>query len=291
VARYVAGLRRNPLHGVALEQAARIKRMEWQALVQRTMRSLTPAWGRVDRLPRVSRQVFLERYYSTHTPVVLTRTMTRWPALKRWTPRYLKEHYGHVEVEVAAGRSSDPEYQQYIQQHSRPIQLRDYIDWVEAVRESDEMYMVAHNNSLGRPELQGLLKDIRMNTELLDPRRVDSCVYLWYGPGGTLTPLHHDTNNILFHQVVGRKQFKIVSPLHTALLRDTLLYFSRANLDAPDYERFPYLQELQVLDVELGPGEALFLPAGWWHHVRSLDISISLSMTNFVFPNSFGPGY
>ena len=42
-----------------------------------------------------------------------------------------------------------------------------------------------------------------------------------------------------------------------------------------------------LIDLELAPGEVLFVPVGWWHHVRALDWSITLSLTNFVFPNRY----
>jgi ribosomal protein L16 Arg81 hydroxylase len=42
-----------------------------------------------------------------------------------------------------------------------------------------------------------------------------------------------------------------------------------------------------VIDVEIGPGDLLFLPVGWWHHVRGLETSITMTFTNFVFDNDF----
>lgn len=55
------------------------------------------------------------------------------------------------------------------------------------------------------------------------------------------------------------------------------------------------LEELQkagdkgpvLLEAEIGPGDALFIPVGWWHHVVSLDASCSVLFTNFAWPNDF----
>ena len=101
------------------------------------------------------------------------------------------------------------------------------------------------------------------------------------------TPLHHDTTNILFCQVWGKKRVTLVSPLHAPLLDTASAYYSTLNLELPRTRRNLAAQGARLLDVDLGPGEALFIPAGWWHHVRSKSVSISVSLTNFVFPNSF----
>ncbi len=45
------------------------------------------------------------------------------------------------------------------------------------------------------------------------------------------------------------------------------------------------------LECEIGPGDALFLPIGWWHHVEALDVSISVSFTNFAADNDFFSDY
>jgi ribosomal protein L16 Arg81 hydroxylase len=42
-----------------------------------------------------------------------------------------------------------------------------------------------------------------------------------------------------------------------------------------------------AVDIIPEPGEVLFMPVGWWHHVRALEVSMTLAFTNFVFPNHF----
>ena len=41
----------------------------------------------------------------------------------------------------------------------------------------------------------------------------------------------------------------------------------------------------------IGPGEALFLPVGWWHHVDGLDQTIGMSFTRFARDNDFYSSY
>jgi len=60
-----------------------------------------------------------------------------------------------------------------------------------------------------------------------------------------------------------------------------------ADLDDPtlDFSRHPALAGARLYEVELAPGELIFLPVGWWHQVRSLNFSVSLTYTNFLWPN------
>ena len=53
----------------------------------------------------------------------------------------------------------------------------------------------------------------------------------------------------------------------------------------------PPLDEPQILDFILNPGEILFLPIGCLHFVEGVDISVTVSFTNFVFDNDFSSFY
>ncbi len=48
---------------------------------------------------------------------------------------------------------------------------------------------------------------------------------------------------------------------------------SLVKLRAPDFTRFPKFHEALAAAVfaELGPGDAIYIPPLWWHHVESLE--------------------
>jgi ribosomal protein L16 Arg81 hydroxylase len=99
--------------------------------------------------------------------------------------------------------------------------------------------------------------------------------------------LHHDVMNVLLIQVTGRKRILLIDPLRLQYVYNDEGVFSSIDLADPDYDRFPLFAFADPITVELEPGEGLFIPVGWWHYVESLDLSASLSFTNFVFPNEY----
>jgi hypothetical protein len=111
---------------------------------------------------------------------------------------------------------------------------------------------------------------------------------MWIGPAGTFTALHHDLTNNLIAQVVGRKRLLILPPSEVGRLYNDTHVFSRiADLQAPglDAAAFGRLEGARAYEVMLEPGEAIFMPFAWWHQVRSLDFSVTVTYTNFRWPN------
>jgi ribosomal protein L16 Arg81 hydroxylase len=105
---------------------------------------------------------------------------------------------------------------------------------------------------------------------------------LWVGPAGTVTPLHHDVNNVLFMQIDGSKRFSLVPPWDSEFVYCRHGVVADVDLENPDVQKHPLFAAATVESVVLETGDALFIPAGWWHHVRSLTESTSLTFVNFA---------
>jgi hypothetical protein len=148
--------------------------------------------------------------------------------------------------------------------------------------ESNDYYLVARNHLLRQVDFSSLFTYFECAVGYLEPARVREGAKLWFGPRGTVTPLHHDALNNLFGQIFGRKQIKLLSPFDTVNVYNERLCYSAVDLAHIDYERFPRMRNVTILDVTLEPGEFLFIPLGWWHWVKSLDTSISISFDNFA---------
>ena len=102
---------------------------------------------------------------------------------------------------------------------------------------------------------------------------------IWLGTAIT-TPTHLDEWNNIGCVVSGRRRFTLFPPEQIANLYIGPLDFaptgapmSLVRLHEPDLERFPRFREALAAAVtaELGPGDAIFIPALWWHHVESLE--------------------
>jgi hypothetical protein len=259
----------------------------------------TPALaGLIERRANVSRQEFFERYFAANRPVILTDVTEGWPALELWKdPAYFAEKFGDEIIDVCMGREADPYCDRNFAKHVSQMTMRDYAKWVLDTEESNDGYLISNNRLLEKEAFHQLVADVRPPERYVDAKKFLTFMSFWFGPAGTRTPLHHDGNNILFCQVVGRKEFYLVSPWELGLLEKSQGYYTHEPVPLgwtsqglrPADAEFPH----PAVRIVLEPGEALFLPVGWWHQVRALDRSVSISFLNFWQDNHFewyGPG-
>ena len=99
---------------------------------------------------------------------------------------------------------------------------------------------------------------------------------LWIG-GPLKTQTHNDRDHNLACVVAGHRRFVLFPPDQVANLYvgplDNPPPLSLVDPEAPDYDRFPRFVEAMrhAVVAHLGPGDALFMPKYWWHHVTSRD--------------------
>ncbi len=102
---------------------------------------------------------------------------------------------------------------------------------------------------------------------------------LWVGNEGIVNT-HYDGSDNVACVIAGHRRFTLFSPEQTKNLYPGPLNFTPAgaptslvDLNDPDFTRFPLYKNAldNAYQVELGPGDAIFIPMLWWHHVESLD--------------------
>jgi len=108
---------------------------------------------------------------------------------------------------------------------------------------------------------------------------------LWAGMKDVYSHLHYDEAANFFGQIYGKKKWILYSPADFDKLYCYPRFHaadrqSQVDINNPDFDAFPKFKEAKAYTLTLHPGEVLFLPSYWFHHVISLDPTISI---NFWF--------
>ena len=255
------------------------------------------AWAQVARLRAELRPPTLERttfpgveafhrhYWQTNQAGCFEGFAADWPACTRWSPSYFATTFGDVEIEACTNRDADPDPDINAARHRERMSMARFVERVQHAGVSNDLYLIAGNGNSRSDALAPLFDDVHPPPGLFSPEHMRSSSALWFGPAGTITPLHHDTSNILFCQIHGRKRLWLAPPDNALLLPWARGLYNHVNPQDPAPEHEAAAASMYSVVVE--PADAVFIPAGWWHHVEALDVSISLALNGFDRHNAF----
>ena len=232
---------------------------------------------------------FFREHYAAHRPATISGLIDHWPARHSWSLDHFEALLDNPLIEVQAGREADPAYEQRSPDHKKLLPFAEILALLREDRATNDFYITANNGAHNRNALAPLWAEIGPIPVYLDAKS-DRDGFFWMGPRGTITPWHHDLTNNLLIQICGRKRISLVSSNQTALMRNHLHCYS--TLPGPSsLETLPVLERPRILSCILEPGDAIFIPVGWWHHVEGLDVTIGMSFTNFAWDNDFSSFY
>ena len=260
----------------------------------------------IEILKSLSAEQFFGKFFRTH-PFLISGHLAHWPALRVWSPTYLKERFGRSTIRVSLYDPDLPEsfFEQTISFVHRTMALGDYVDTFQTSR--DSRFVLREDNKL-LEEFPEMLSELAYFSPFCSNKSASTLKYksLWLGPPNYSTGLHSDPGDTLLFQISGHKRVLLydreqtkylyqeseenvldraskltpksgIDPSYLKVLLQQVGW-CKVNPFNADPVRFPLFENATAIEAFLGPGDALYIPDRWWHAVRSLDSTISVSI-------------
>lgn len=232
--------------------------------------------GKIEVIDLPSKKSFVDFYSSKSKPVIIRNSMENWQALKLWTPTYFRDAFGQVEVFVLMNETLTGDDEGKVATVYKKIRLSTFIDNVLTIP-----------STAGYLEQYPIFKQIpSLNQHVHFPKLYWLKMFTWpglfIGPKSTKSKLHCDQLDNFFFQIYGSKRIILIPKQYYDSCYPTNSAwddsFSPIDIENPDYTKFPKFKDVEYFEVTLQPGEMIYIPRGWWHDVRSLEISINVNI-------------
>jgi lysine-specific demethylase 8 len=240
----------------------------------------------VSRLENPTVERFRREFLMGNEPVVVTGVATQWRCMTLWTNNYMRSKAGESRVNISVSgngyfhldpskRGALPSVEDTTFEEMTFGMFLDYLENAELHQRRRYLQQIEI-----RGNLPALAKDLERPQYILYGEL--RAINLWLGPPGNTSPLHFDRANNFLVQLRGQKRVVLFSPSDSDKLypypeASGYPHMSRVNPDAPDLLEFPQLRNAQPFYCVLSQGEMLFIPTAWWHHVLSLDETMSVN--------------
>ena len=229
---------------------------------------------KVERVTGISSEDFIANYLKPGRPVIITDFVHKdSPAFKKWTYDYFKEIAGEQVISIFGKEETSKD-----RVASAPVKKMKFAEYLDLIEKEPTDYRIFLFNLLKlKPELN---QDIIYN-DPTNGKVLKWLPYLFFGGQGSSTRNHYDIDmsNVFITQYKGIKKIWLF-PLSESIKLYKIPYnfHSLANLKDPDYNQFPALKNLVGLEAEIGPGETLFMPSGYWHYIQYVTEGFSISV-------------
>lgn len=239
----------------------------------------------IPREKTISKKVFLEKYFKPQKPVVIERFIEDWPAYSKWNLEYFKNVAGDKEVPLYDDRPVKHD-EGFNEPHAK-MQMWEYIDLLKS---KPTKYRIFLWNLL--KEVPKLQKDFKYPDFGL--RLMKGLPMLFFGGSNSHTFMHYDIDlaNIFHFHFEGQKQCILFPQSETPYLYKvphSLITREDIDFSNPNLEKWPALKNAEGFIAQLEHGNVLYIPEGYWHHMKYITPGFSMSLRAIARrPKNFG---
>jgi hypothetical protein len=219
-------------------------------------------------------------------PVILRNYISNWPAVQKAKQSstafsdYLSQFYNGKSVHLMKGDAKDRGRLFYNDDMSGFNFSRSQADLQKVLQTLNGLSPMGESDTyyVGSTAVDSILPGFRSGNDLLAIAD-RALVSIWIGNQSRIAA-HYDAPDNIACVVAGHRRFILFPPEQIENLYVGPLDFTPAGQPAslvdfhnPDLEKYPKFKEAQKAAVvaELGPGDAIYIPSLWWHHVEGLD--------------------
>lgn len=235
----------------------------------------------VDVVDSIETKEFLTNYINPLMPLVVRGLSKDWKAYHNWSLDYFAQNVGEVEVPLY---NSEPAKGQ--EPSRKPVTRMLMKNYIELLKKGPTDLRIFFFNILQKaPQLVDDFKYPDLGIKFFKKLPV-----LFFGGAGSKVLLHYDidfANNLHFN-FIGEKEVILFPHDQKPFLYHvpySIVSMESIEFDRPDYKKYPALKYAKGYKVKLKPGEMLYIPSGYWHYIRYITPSVSLTLRSF--PDSF----
>ena len=228
----------------------------------------------IQRVESITKEDFIKNYVKPQIPLVMERATEDWPAITKWNLDYIKK---------VAGDKVVPLYD------DRPVHHKDGFNEPHAqMKMSDYIDILKKGPTKLRIFLWNLLKEVpELQQDFSFPnfgiRLLKGVPMLFFGGKDSHTFMHYDIDlaNIFHFHFEGEKEcilFPQSQTKHLYKVPHSLITHESIDFSNPDFEKWPALRRAKGFKTMLKHGEVLYMPEGFWHHMKYRTPGFSMSL-------------
>lgn len=262
---------------------------------------------------------FHRNWIAHNCPVVFRGAVRHWPALQKWTSAYLKRCIGDKRVDVAVTPNGyadavREDLDRFVMPHEEQMTISTLLSILDGeICHPGVCYLQKQDSNFTSdyPELWADAEtDLPWATAAFGSK--PDAVNLWIGDERAVTSMHKDHYENLYCVVRGKKRFTLLPPTDLPLIPYGMYRSAKYKLEKdgtfctedvdehgvipwipldpvrPNLDRWPDYADAHPLVIDIAPGDVLFLPSLWFHHVEQEHNTIAV---NFWYDMAFDIRY